>query len=299
MVKIVNAMTVKQELGNPRACAHLLGHPDHYTNYKFGPFYWRMFVKEVKRAWDQIIPDNKYDKPSVMLARQNDESDSLVALSPVVDYELRPPELQQMALYDWIRLTEKEKIPKSRKIFPSVPAQNGHSDDGSNTESEVKNLQSSPATSQRTLVGHGDEDEERDNEDVEDEGEGEGEDEDEDNDGYSSNETLIAGDEDDEDYIMTDTNSDETDDEDLSWYDISKKSKAKQKSNTFEFSKEQPQYKTHRIRPLPEKKERIPSFIDGILPRRDKGDHEEYCRTMLTLFKPWTDPLSLKLPDQT
>ena len=52
-----------------------------------------MFVKEVKRAWDQIIPDNKYDKPSVMLARQNDESGSLVALSPVVDYELRPPKL--------------------------------------------------------------------------------------------------------------------------------------------------------------------------------------------------------------
>ena len=96
---------------------------------------------------------------------------------------------------------------------------------------------------------------------------GEGEDEDEDNDGYSSNETLIAGDEDDEDYIMTDTNSDETDDEDLSWYDISKKLKAKQKSNTFEFSKEHSQYKTHRIRPLSEEKERIPSFMDGILPR--------------------------------
>ena len=64
-----------------------------------------------------------------------------------------------------------------------MPAQNGHSDDGSNTESEIENLQSSPATSQRTLAGHSDEDEERDNEDIEDEGEGEGEGEDEDNDG--------------------------------------------------------------------------------------------------------------------
>ena len=71
-----------------------------------------------------------------------------------------------------------------------MPAQNGHSDDGSDTESEVENLQNSPATSERTLVGHGDKDEERDDEDVKDEGEGEGEDED--NDGYSSNETLIA-----------------------------------------------------------------------------------------------------------
>ena len=49
---------------------------------------------------------------------------------------------------------------------------------------------------------------------------------------------MIAGDADDEDYMMTDINSDETDDEDLSRYGISKKSKAKQKSNTFEFSKE-------------------------------------------------------------
>ena len=67
--------------------------------------------------------------------------------------------------------------------------------------------------------------------------------------------------------MMTDIKSDETDDEDLSWYDIFKKLKAKQKSNTFEFSKEHPQYKTHRIRLLPEEKERIPSFIDGILPK--------------------------------
>ena len=59
----------------------------------------------------------------------------------------------------------------------------------------------------------------------------------------------------------------ESDDEDLSRYGISKKSKAKRKSNTFEFSKEHPQYKTHRIRMLSEEKERIPGFIGGILPR--------------------------------
>ena len=126
-----------------------------------------------------------------MPARQNDESGSLVALSPVVGYKLRPYELQQMMLYDWIRLTGKEKIPKSRKKSPSVPAQNGHSDDGSDTESGVENLQNSPALSQRNLVGHDDENKEGDDEDVKDEGKGE--DEDEDNNGYSSDKTLIAG----------------------------------------------------------------------------------------------------------
>ena len=177
MVKIVNAMTVKQEIGSLMACAYLLGHPDHYTNYKFHPFYWRMFVGEVKRAWGQISPDNKYDKSLVMLVRLNDESGNLVALSPVIDYELRPPELQQMTLYDWIRLTDQERIPKSCEKSPSVPALNGHSNNGSNTESELENLQNSPATSHRILVDHGDEDEEGDDEDIEGEGKGEGEDE--------------------------------------------------------------------------------------------------------------------------
>ena len=85
MVQIVNAMTVKQEIGSPMACAHLLGHPDHYTNYKFKPFYWRMFTGEMKRVWGQIASDNAQEEPSVMVSRKRDESGSLVALSPVVD----------------------------------------------------------------------------------------------------------------------------------------------------------------------------------------------------------------------
>ena len=82
-----------------------------------------------------------------------------------------------MTLYDWIRLTDQERIPKSCEKSPSVPALNGHSNNGSNTESELENLQNSPATSHRILVDHGDEDEEGDDEDIEGEGKGEGEDE--------------------------------------------------------------------------------------------------------------------------
>ena len=82
-----------------------------------------------------------------------------------------------MILYDWIRLTDQERIPKSCEKSPSVPAQNGHPNNGSDTESELENLQNSPATSQRILVDHGDEDEEGDDEDIKGEGKGEGEDE--------------------------------------------------------------------------------------------------------------------------
>ncbi|KZV61308.1 hypothetical protein PENSPDRAFT_554242, partial [Peniophora sp. CONT] len=232
MVQIVNAMTVKQEIGSPMACAHLLGHPDHYTNYKFRPFYWRMFV-----------------------------GGNLVALSPVVDYELRPDALHSMSLYDWIRLTEKQKIPKQRK----KPAERELTDDKNYEDDDLLKASAPRVTrgtlSQKTLVN-----EEADS-------------------GYSSDETLIAEDEGDADYEFE--------------RDRRAKKGKRRRATTFEFADAHPQHKTHRVRVLTKDQAKIPNFVGGILPRKDKGDVEEYCRAMLTLFKPWSDPKSLKDPEQT
>ena len=43
----------------------------------------------------------------------------------------------------------------------------------------------------------------------------------------------------------------------------------------------------------------VPNFIGGTLPRRDQGDREYYCSTMLTLFKPWRTGYDLKSADET
>jgi hypothetical protein len=43
----------------------------------------------------------------------------------------------------------------------------------------------------------------------------------------------------------------------------------------------------------------VPNFIGGTLPRCDQGDHEYYCSTMLTLFKPWQSGFNLKSKDTT
>ncbi|KZW03467.1 hypothetical protein EXIGLDRAFT_600391, partial [Exidia glandulosa HHB12029] len=43
----------------------------------------------------------------------------------------------------------------------------------------------------------------------------------------------------------------------------------------------------------------VPNFVGGALPRRDSGDREYYCATMLTFFKPWRSGLCLKLPNQS
>jgi hypothetical protein len=39
--------------------------------------------------------------------------------------------------------------------------------------------------------------------------------------------------------------------------------------------------------------------VGGSLPRRDKGNRDEYCMTMLTLFKPWRNGKDLKDTDES
>ncbi|PBK94438.1 hypothetical protein ARMGADRAFT_876723, partial [Armillaria gallica] len=53
------------------------------------------------------------------------------------------------------------------------------------------------------------------------------------------------------------------------------------------FASDHPLSKTHHVAMYPEDMRRVPNFVGGLLPRVDKGNHEYYCLTMLTLFKPW------------
>ncbi|HXP51396.1 MAG TPA: AAA family ATPase, partial [Bacteroidia bacterium] len=43
----------------------------------------------------------------------------------------------------------------------------------------------------------------------------------------------------------------------------------------------------------------VPNFVGGSLPRRDRGDRDYYCTTMLTLFKPWRTGKDLKNLNQS
>ncbi|KAF8220717.1 hypothetical protein L208DRAFT_1332221 [Tricholoma matsutake] len=46
MMKIVNTLSTKMEMGLPMICMYLLGLPDHYTSPKFRMFFWQSFVQE-------------------------------------------------------------------------------------------------------------------------------------------------------------------------------------------------------------------------------------------------------------
>jgi hypothetical protein len=60
------------------------------------------------------------------------------------------------------------------------------------------------------------------------------------------------------------------------------------------FLHEHPQHATHTVNICTEKKTKVPNFVGGTLPRSDQGNREDYCMTMLTLFRPWCTGQELK-----
>ncbi len=106
--KIVNLLAVKLELGAPMLAMYLLGHPDHYTDHKFIPFYWKTFVNDVRNYW--TLPDEEPEgSDNVIIIRQGS---NLHGFSPVMDYTLRNQQLVNLSLYDWVR--QCKRIPKCK-----------------------------------------------------------------------------------------------------------------------------------------------------------------------------------------
>jgi len=63
------------------------------------------------------------------------------------------------------------------------------------------------------------------------------------------------------------------------------------------FLEGHPLHETHLAQYDDRKHDWVPNFVGGSLPRRDRGDREFYCKTMLTLFKPWRSGKDLKAED--
>lgn len=130
IVKMVNSLAAKLEIGSPMACLYLLGNPDHYTGHEFVTFWWRSYTSEIQRQWDRIDrvksehSDNlcehgKYDAEdesattdTVILGRENN---NLVAMSNVDDYMYRPACYSKINLYTWIQCYSKKKCSKKNR----------------------------------------------------------------------------------------------------------------------------------------------------------------------------------------
>ena len=52
MIKVVNLLSAKMEMGAPMICMYLLDNPDHYTDHTFVPFYWQSYVTEARSCFE-------------------------------------------------------------------------------------------------------------------------------------------------------------------------------------------------------------------------------------------------------
>jgi hypothetical protein len=139
VLKIVNSLSAKMEIGAPMAALYLLDNPDHYTSHEFVPFYWKNFITYIEKEWEifagQVDPETlvvgiedaedsvdvgvervKRDTPvhdtdgaglndvraedRVQIRRANG---SFVGKSSTDDYRNRPVQLEKVCLYEWIQ----------------------------------------------------------------------------------------------------------------------------------------------------------------------------------------------------
>ncbi|PPQ74448.1 hypothetical protein CVT24_000036 [Panaeolus cyanescens] len=155
VVKMVNALSSKSEIGAPYAALILLGNPDHYTSHSYVPFYWKGFVNYVLQNWKQLLEnaDGKYTDPvnvSSNISPSVDPADAshdidysnveenenvtltnakghFMAKSSTDDYRLRPMELSNVCLYEWIQCAVRRNVNSSRTAkshltyFPYLP----------------------------------------------------------------------------------------------------------------------------------------------------------------------------------
>ncbi|KAF8220007.1 hypothetical protein L208DRAFT_1336242 [Tricholoma matsutake] len=116
MTKIVNSLSAKMEMGSPMACMYLLGNPDHYTNYRFVPFYWQSYVHKTRNACE-LKQKNQLQKMAIYK-----HNGCIIGLLPVQDYKFQPASLHSMCLYNWISSCQREKRATKKKLKHEVGA---------------------------------------------------------------------------------------------------------------------------------------------------------------------------------
>jgi hypothetical protein len=308
MLKIVNALSSKMEIGSPMASMYLLQNPDHYTSHKFIPFWWKSFVNEVSKSENCDHNINEDHDIDIKLEDICQEKGTTRHFNHVVDdFETIGKNVSDLRI----------DVSHSDDMFMDIDCPKTSISQGVIEADKVKlhddieeDHDSKPEY--QTQKGdrfdeEGEEIEERDDDDKE-----EGEDDDDDDGDFeddSIDEKLLIS-QDGEDYVA----SSKVDDYKYrpeahnflslyEWTRTSVKTRASGKANDktyLPFLVGHGQLNTHVVKLVPSRSETfILNFIGGPLPRRDQGDFEYYCRTMLTLFKPWRSCRDLKDESQS
>jgi hypothetical protein len=288
ITKIVNCLTAKMEIGSPMASLYLLGNPDHYTSHTFKTFYWKSYVAEVKKCWPS--PDDMEVPEKVVLQRSKF---GFVGVSPVYDYIYRPNIYGNKSLYEWIQMAK--RIKKKSKIKPQIVTEGEDELDlikpDMHASSSIQLLMSDMA-----LCDDADELNIKDGDlnthimdeticdlpDIEKFGSG------------TDTDTATDSGSDSDSDIEIETDADADVDADVDVKTDAELDLTSKHGREHEFLKDHPLCETHFVTFDKTKKDVVPNFVGGSLPRRDRGDREYYCLTMLTLFKPWRNGKDLK-----
>ncbi|KDQ26269.1 hypothetical protein PLEOSDRAFT_1010223, partial [Pleurotus ostreatus PC15] len=250
LVKIVNNLTSKSEIGSPMASMYLLGHPDHYTSHKFVPLWWRSYVHEVRAAFDNIISSGerpeteKGDGDKVRIAKVGSE---YVSLSTTDDYKFRPKQLEHLNVYEFTQMCEKVTNRKAKKKEVN--------DEYEEQTLAKENLEEDWDTVQQEAIG-------------------------------KDLSSLSF-----QEYFNADQGIDQ-----LRPY---LGSSDQGKGMSYLFTNRHVLHQTHVVKYYPWRRNWVPNFMGGSLPRSDQGDREYYCASMLALFKPWRLPTDIKNEDQS
>ena len=269
MIKMINALTAKMEMGSPMAAMYILGNPDHYTGHKFIDFYWKNYVHEAEIAWNTTLNDQNEAK--VVLQRTKEK---YIGISNAYDYIYRPSVYNNMDLFNWIRLSRKSKrTSKQQKEFNKTQEILKRINDF-DMSLDIHNVESNDTSS--TTVDSIDElDMFRFTSDYEDE---------------TPPSSPMQ--------MPIDNECSDSDDEIMISKNMCNENLTDNIHMNISFLENHPQYQTHHVHCVKDTDKIIPNFMNGSLPRRDHGDQEYYCLTMLVLFKPWRSGNDLKKINQ-
>ena len=99
LVRIVNGLTAKTEIGAPLACATLLGQPGHYTDRTLKVLIWTSYARIVASVWQEdadVADPGQSDSDRVMI---NTSSSGLVPHRKANDYIFRPASMTRWSLF--------------------------------------------------------------------------------------------------------------------------------------------------------------------------------------------------------
>ncbi|KAJ7758274.1 hypothetical protein B0H16DRAFT_1313890, partial [Mycena metata] len=118
MMKMVNSLSTKMEIGSPMAAMYVLGNPDHYASHTYVPFAWRSYALFVRAFWasnDIVLDDEGVKEEKVTVTRFEGQ---FVPGSSVDDYRYRPFVHENLNLFEWVQCSDKQvRTAKERREF--------------------------------------------------------------------------------------------------------------------------------------------------------------------------------------